>query len=74
MAAIETGEYQNDCAALACFKAYCDASDGELARLGVTRDDCLALAREYVGQGYNDTALTTMFERLITAFKLGKDR
>lgn len=69
---VETGDFQRDRAALACLKACVDASDEELARWGVTRDDCLALAREYIGDGYSDTALSTMFERIVAAFALGK--
>lgn len=72
MAIVETGEYQRDRAALACLKAYADASDAELEQYGITRADCLALARAYIGDGYANNALSTMFERIVTAFKAGQ--
>ena len=61
-------------AALACLKAYVDASDEELCVFGVTRDDCLYLAREYIGGGHEDTELSTTFHQIAKAFQAGKDR
>ena len=72
--AVMTGDFMPHKAALACFKAYVDCSAEELSELGMTRDDCLYLARQYIGEGYEDTALSTMFDQIAKAFKAGKDR
>lgn len=72
MAVVETGAYLRDKVALACLKAYVDASDTELRDLNITREDCLRLAREYIGSGYSDTELSTIFERVAVAYRLGQ--
>lgn len=60
-------------AALACLKAYVDATDTELSELGLSRDDCLRMARSFlVADEYTDTSLSTMFDQLAAAFVAGR--
>jgi hypothetical protein len=68
------GECTPKMAALACLKAYVDVSDEELKELCVTRDDCLLMARTYLGDGYTDSSLSTMFDQLARAFAAGKTK
>lgn len=71
---VMTGECTPTASALACLKAYVDLSDEQLAEYGLTREDCLQMAREYIGTGYTDTSLATMFDQLAKAFKVGREK
>lgn len=70
--ATAVGDMQSDTIALALFRAYVDAHDHELTEWGVTREDILALAREYIGGGYSDGKLATIADQIIKAFVAGR--
>lgn len=68
---VMTGECTPKTAALACLKAYVDATDEELSELGLSREDCLRMARSFLDE-YTDTSLSTMFDQLAAAFVAGR--
>jgi hypothetical protein len=69
---VSAGDMQDDKIALALFRAHADASDEELRNWNVSRNDLIWLARHYIGEGYNDTALATIADQVIKAFVAGR--